>query len=300
VNKLFESLADVIEGQIRDRRLRWMVGIPSGVAAIIVGIGWVFGLPVVVNVTLVCVSVFLALTVVCMAISRRYMRRSLGRTYQILNRYGDRIRDEQERDKNLFHTTAWREEVRVGKDGDTTIIRFMTLQAGPGPVSAVWTLASRNSPAHLSEQVKEAVRVNANFLDEEDVVGTSIVTTTRWEGERFLRIYMYFDRDLAADSTTMIRLQIKWPKYSADLLDGIVEPSTWIFRRPTSSLKVATAYDKVFAPTGVRVTPLVGSVKPTITQDEASGSTHVRFELDDIEVDREYGYRVELIRSSSD
>ena len=77
MNKLFESLADVIEGQIRDRRLRWMVGIPSGVAFVIVGAGSILGLPVLVNVTLVCVSVFLALTVVCMAISRRYMRRSL-------------------------------------------------------------------------------------------------------------------------------------------------------------------------------------------------------------------------------
>ena len=159
---------------------------------------------------------------------------------------------------------------------------------------------TRNSPAHLGDQIKAAVRVNANFVDEEEAIGTSVVTSTRWEGDRDLRIYMYFDRDLAANSTTMIRLQIKWPKYSADLLDGIVEPSFWIFRRPTSSFKVSTTYDKIFAPNSLRVTPLVGSVKPAITQDEASGSTHVRFELDDIEVDREYGYRVELIRSSTD
>ncbi|MBX3094854.1 MAG: hypothetical protein KF680_10020 [Cryobacterium sp.] len=225
------------------------------------------------------------------------MRKEIGQKDLILNRYGDRVRAAQEKNVDLFHTTGWVDETAVKKHGDAVIVRTMSIEAGPEPVPAIWALSYRNSSAHLEQRVKEKVRVEARFAPEEDEnSGTEIVTAISWEGDRALRVFFFFDRDLAPNSTTRIRLTIKWPKYGADMLDGQVEPNYWTFRRQTTGFNSLVIYESEFAPKGVRITPLDGSPRPDVDRQKASGSTLVRFALADIKVGQEYGYRSELIR----
>jgi hypothetical protein len=300
---LYDSLADTIEDLIRDRKLRWLIALPSGIGTVIVlggtvlaATGVVPGLSLPVNVTLVVLAVFLGVSVLVLALSRRFLRGELARKNLVLERYGDRIREAQENNVDLFHTNAWDEEARVGKKGDTTIARTMTIRAGAAPVPAIWTLASRNSEAHLGQAVKDKVRIVARFIHDDGSEGTELVSIGRWEGDRSIRIFIFFDRDLSPQTEVCIRLVIHWPKYGADMLDGTSEINHWTFRRQTDDFKSLQIYEKSFAPKGVRITPLPGSPAPDRTTDATSGSTHVRLNLGQIAIGQEYGYRADLVR----
>lgn len=291
---LFSAAADMVEDRVRDRKLRWLIAIPSAVGTVLSIVGIAAKIQPLANVSLLVLSAFLFVVVIVLGINRRYMRRELGRTTKVLQGYGIRVRHAQETNKDLFHTTSWSEEVSVAAKGDTSIVRDITVEAGPEPVGAIWSLSNRNSDAHMSAAVRDAVRVEACNLDENGEEGTSIVTTTSWEADNRLRTYLYFDRDLPPGQTARIRLRIKWPKYSADILDGHVEVNSWVFRRPTLSFRSTVSFAKSFSHKPLRVSTLLGSPSPDVTTEPASGQTKIHLDLSEIEVDKEYGYRVDL------
>ena len=90
--------------------------------------------------------------------------------------------------------------------------------------------------------------------------------------------------------------ELHWPKYGADMLDGRTEINNWRFRRQTDGFSSRQIYEKGFAPRGVRTTPLEGSPLPDKSFDATSGSTELKFDLTQIAIGQEYGYRVDLIR----
>jgi len=294
VKHLFSALADWIEDKVRDRKLRWLIAVPSGVATVLAIIGIAAAIQPLANVSLLVLSIFLFIVVITLGVNRRYMRRELGRTGRVLQTYGERVRRTQETNRDLFHTVRWSESVAVADKGNTTIVRDISVRIGAQPVAAIWSLSSRNSAAHLSPSIRDKVRVDACYLEDDGAEGTSIVTTHSWEGESRLRVYIYFDRDVAAGETIRIRLVIRWPKYSADILDGNAEVNSWVFRRPTDSFESTVSFSRSFSGKPLRVTTLNGSPAPEVSIDNASGQTKVHLNLTQIEVDREYGYRVDL------
>ena len=138
----YEALSAWIEERIRGRQLRWMVGAPSALGGLGTAAGAVLGLTLVVNLSLAFLCAWLAACVIALAIDRRTIRREQRETAEVLRAYGDRVRNHQETTRDLFHIVSWDEDVAVGKNGDTTIIRDLTLLAGPEPVSAIWRCRS--------------------------------------------------------------------------------------------------------------------------------------------------------------
>lgn len=295
MRELFSSIATLVEDNVRDRKLRWMVAIPSAIATVLALVGITSKNALLVNVSLACLSGFLGLVVIAMAISRRYMRRDLGDRAHILRMYGKRIRDAQEENLDLFQTLEWSENVDATKNGDAVIVRDITIQAGETRVPAIWSLASRNSNQHMTDSVKRAVKVVANFLDDAGEVGAKVVTSTDWEGtgER-LRVYIHFPRELSPRSVARVRLTIKWPKYFADILDGQPEVNHWVFRRSTSKFDSVVTFQKAFSDRRISISNLQDSPAPRVQRDSASGTTSVHLNLQTIEVDREYGYSIAL------
>lgn len=294
VKQVFSALADWIEDKVRDRKLRWLIGIPSALATALAIIGIAGRIQPLANVSLLTLSAFLFLVVIVLGVNRRYLRREIAKATTVLKSYGGRIRRAQETNNDLFHTTAWVENVSVGHKGDAYIVRDITIKAGPESVPAIWSLSIRNSDAHLGASVRDAVRVDACYLSEDGEEGTGIVTTAEWEDNRKLRAYMYFDRDLDPGTIVQIRLTIKWPRYAADMLDGTPEINNWVFRRQTASFTSTVTFEKAFTKRQLRVSTLHGSPPPQVTPDVASGQTKIHLNLNEIEVDREYGYRIDV------
>lgn len=295
MREVFSEIATVIEDNVRDRKLRWMVAIPSAIGSLLVIVGINAGNGVLVNVSLACLAGFLGLVVIVMAIARRYMRSELGGQTHILRMYGKRIREAQEENLDLFHTTDWSEKVDVTKNGDSVIVRDITIRAGEMRVPAIWSLTTRNSEQHISASIHRRVRVAAHFLNENDELGARVVTSRDWEGNGDrLRVYMHFPRELSPKAVVRVRLTIKWPKYFMDLIDGQPEVNHWVFRRPTDSFDSVITFQKSFSRNHLHVTKLDRSPQPDVTRDAASGTTTVHLNLPTIEVDREYGYSLAL------
>lgn len=292
------SISDWVEDLIRDRKLRWMVAIPSAIGTILIIVGIATQLRDLANVSLLCTTVFLGVVVIVMALSRRHMRREIGNKQAVLDHYGDWILRSQRDNPDYFAISAWNEEQTVAKRGDTVIVRDIDITAGAIPVPAVWTRASANSTVHLSPNVRSAIDVEARFLDDDGEPTTRIVTGAVWDDEKTIRILIYFSVDLAPNATTRIRLRIRWPRYAAELLDGRVEKEHWVFRRPVGSFSVKTVFTKDFAPLGVTVSKLANSPKPITTTNKTDGSTSLEFSVPNVEKDVEYGYLYEVNRRS--
>lgn len=299
MKELISALADWIEDKVRDRKLRWIVSVPSALASLLAIVGIAASIQPLANLSLLTLSVFLFAVVVVLSVNRRYMRRELGATDQILRAYGEQIRLAQETDHNLFHTKNWSERVSVSQKGDAVIMRDITVEIGPRPVRAIWSLSTRNSDDHLSSSVRDSVRVSAQYLNADGTDGTNIVTTASWEESGKLRTYLYFDREVPPHETVRLRLTLRWPRYAADILDGGTEVNHWLFRRTTDSFESTVLFEKSFSSRKLRITPLEGSSTPEITRDPASGQTEIYLNLDKIEVDREYGYRIDLQRDGA-
>lgn len=291
---LFSMFADWIEDKVRDRKLRWLIAIPSGIGTLLGIVGIAKAIQPLANVSFLLLSIFLFIVVIVLGVNRRYMRRELGRTAQVLRTYGERVRRAQETNRDLFQTTQWTETMTISEKGNAAIVRDITVRIGSEPVAAIWSLASRNSSEHMSASIRESVRVDACYLDADSSEGTAIVTTHTWEGDAKLRIYVYFDRDVAPGETVKLRLVIRWPKYAADILDGHTELNHWVFRRQTDSFESTVLIERSFSSKPLRVTTLSGSPDPAVSSDESSGHTKIHLDIPDIEVDREYGYRIGL------
>lgn len=299
MERFFDALTDAIEKLVRARKLRWLIAIPSAIGTILVIFGLAAKLAPLVNITLLCLSVFLGISVIVLAISRRALRWQVTRRNQILDHYGTRIFETQQKNPGYFHILKWDEHQVVGKGGDTVIVRDIGIKAGAVAVPAVWTRASRNSSAHLAG-VKEKIRIEARFLNEDGELGTSLIVVPIWETDKTVRIQIYFDRDVEPDDEVLIRLTIKWPSYSADLLDGAACPNYWVFRRRVDSFTSKVTFTGGFAPMGVRLTPMKGSPAANARKNKADGSVAVSFTVPTVQQDKEYGYYVELIRPEDD
>lgn len=294
MKRIFGALADQVEDLVRDRKLRWMVAIPSAMATGIVAFGLWAKLGDLVNVTLACTSVFLALTVGVMAMARRFMRRQVIQSQKVVARYADAIFRAQEANPDYFRIVKWLEEQDVRKAGDTTIVRDIAIRAGDQRVPAVWVRASRSSNQHLGNAVRSKISVVARYINDDDTEGTRLVSTFDWESEKGIRITVFFDHDLDPHAEARIRLTIQWPQYSADLLAGEATKEFWVFRRTIDELHSTIGYSNGFAPNGVKVTTLPGSPTPSIQKGGASGSSSVTLLVTELTPHREYGYHVEI------
>lgn len=296
LRNLVQILSNFIEEQIRDLKLFWLISIPTTIGTIVVGLGLVTTAPALADVTLVVLALFLGLSVIVLALSRRYLRREIGQKDEVLNRYADQVRKRQEGDPNFFTTKEWREEVRVKSDGDTVVVRYFTLVAGPNSVPTIWTFADRNSAAHLEKKIRDRIKTEVRFVSPDGELGTEIISVHRWETDTGIRVYIHFDRDIEPYEEVKVRLELTWPRYYADLLDSRTEINRWVFRRESFKFDSQTTFESSFAPNSVRVTPLTGSPAPRKSMSETSGSTSIQLILDEIEINKEYGYRIDMIR----
>ncbi|MEV8273023.1 hypothetical protein [Microbacterium sp. NPDC077184] len=271
-----------------------MIAAPSAVGTVLSIGGVLLGVQIVSYLSMGLLALWLGLCVVVLAIDRRAVRRSLREKDDVLRAYGNSIRSEQEADQDLFHTASWDEEVSISGGGDAVIIRKFILKTNTRPVRAIWTLAKRNSDAHLSPATRDAVRVSAHYLNADGRTGSRIVTTKAWEHEGRLRVYMHFDRPLAPATEVNIQLKLEWPKYARDALDGLTDVVHWTARRPTARLSSSHTYEKSYTKKTLAITALDGTPEPTVVVDATNGTTKIHLDLDEIEVDREYGYRVSL------
>lgn len=294
MKNLFSALADSIEDLVRDRKLRWMVAIPSLIATILLVVGIASRVSQFVNVTLLVTSLFLGAVVLVMAMARRYMRRQIIQKSKVVGRYADSIFRTQESNPSYFTIESWDEAQAVGKKGDTTIVREIRIKAGQYPVPAVWARASRSSEENLSSGIKSKIKVEARYINADGTDGTRLVSSFNWESDKGIRITVFFDHDLEALTSALIRLTIYWPRYSADLLTGEASKEYWKFHRSIDSLKASITYSKSFAPAGVRVTELAGSPAPSVQKGRADGSSSVSLFVPDVIPGREYGYHVEI------
>ena len=294
MENIYDSVSGWIEDKVRGRQLRWMIALPSALGTVVSAIAAVLRIQIVAYVSLGLLAAWLGICVLMLAIDRRSVRRSIRDKDDVLKAYGDSIRSEQEADQDLFHTSSWDEEVSISSGGNAVIIRKFILKTNDRSVRAIWTLAKRNSEAHLSSKIRDAVRVSANYVNSDGRVGSRIVTTKVWEHEGRLRIYMHFDRALAPNTEVSIRVKLEWPKYAADALDGSTDVVHWTVRRPTARLASNHTYEKSYTKRRIAITVLDGTPEPVIVNDPAGGTTKIHLELDQLEVNREYGYRVSL------
>jgi len=287
------AIADTVERLVRDRKLFWIVSIPSGIFAVLLGLGFVTDTNSLVNVTMVIALAFLVLVVITLALSRRYMRREIGERSELLNRYVREIHERQTNDALLFTTEEWDETTRVSQKGNAEITRLLTLKVGAEPLSAVWNGTNRNSENHLTTAIKKRVKVEARTVNPHGQVGARILTTVEWNGPR-MTTYIHFDDVLNSGEEVKVRLHIEWPRFYADMLDGVVEKNRWTFLRVSRLFKSTIYFDKAFAPNGVVCSPLMGSPDPVHTVDSNNGSSTLRLELDNIVANTRVGYHVEL------
>ena len=136
--------------------------------------------------------------------------------------------------------------------------------------------------------------MTARYLTAERRPGARIVTSKSWESEGRLRVYLHFDRPVSPNTELRILLRIEWPRYAADILDGRTEIVHWTARRPALRITSTYRFDKAFSRKPLTVTPLTGTVEPDVEKTESNGATKIHLDLQEIEVDQEYGYRVGL------
>ena len=287
-----DSISDWIEDQVRDRHLRW-IGTGGTVLTVVLAVlGLSNVLPFGLWPSLLLALVVAVFAVVALGLSRRYMRRELSEAKRVLAGYGKRVKDMQENDRLLFHIVSWHENVMITKHGDTEIQRDLTVRAGSEAVPAIWNLTYRNSDSHLSSSVRGRVRVSAYHLNEDGSEGVRIVTIPEWSGQQ-LRVFLHFSPDLAPNSQVSLRLSITWPKFSADILDGLPEEMRWTFRRQMEEFSSTILMDHTFLTRDVRVTGFQDSPKPDVTRrGERKKLTKIHLGIKNAEVDKVYGYSV--------
>ena len=298
MNSVLDALSDWIESKVRGRRLRWLISIPAGIGGVaslvFACLGW--AIPAGISQTITCV--FLAIVVVVLALARRGIRQDAVRKEVILRGFGDRIRRGQEKNRDLFHVTRWQEEITVTRHGDSRIVRDFTIVCGERPLPAIFSLARRNSSAHFSDAIRRKLRLSAWHFDADGKEQTRIPTVARIEGDRSLRAYFYFDRELQPGEQCRVRMKIDWPRYAADIIDGETEVNYWKFHRATENFSATITFDSTFSKHEIRVSALDEDIPPHVTRDKAGTYTRIHLGLNETEVDREYGYRVSLATDS--
>jgi hypothetical protein len=237
---MWESFIEFLERLIREYGL---IKIVIGMAAVA---GALLGLGVVVSEEMLIVfagaSLIALLLVICVAlmVDRHRLRRDLAEDAEVLDRYGQEIVSRQ--NSQSFTIKDWREEQYIEKHGDTTFSRRITLIVGNQPLQTFWHKVHMTT-GRQDYGYRKKFRIEARTFDG-DELGVRFPITRTWEGHS-ISVFIHLDRSYGPGEEVPVYLQIYWPEYTKDLVEGnLVDPTEWEFHRKCENIEVTMSFAK--------------------------------------------------------
>lgn len=267
------SLLDMVEKGFDRRLVAILVTYPF------TAVGWVFGLTAVaspdvaVTVAAILAGVYFLLVLVY-TLLRAYRwrhanaskKRELSSLRDSRDRFANRVAKIQSRNPGYFTVNSWREDVWVGANGDTTIVREVELVAGPEGIDVFFAgLFSTERPSN-----KKHVKVSVELIRTADVV--PCVYDEHWVEEKRLRVYAFLARHHQAGEMLTFRITFTWPQYWSRLAQGQRDSMEWNVGRKIGRLDYRLTVEKnVGLPSAISLEPVVGN--PVLaTSTDASGN----------------------------
>lgn len=230
------------------------------------------------------------LLIIFLALQWRTLATTLRARDKILTRYADRFVKSSAND--TFSIEDWRETAIVGRAGDASIERRITLLAGAEGLYTVCITNYSTSADELTLSRRRKVKVQARSFNEQDELGARYDLTTNWIGSR-QRAFIHFHNPVPANTIVRIWVQCEWPRLCTSVLNGQPSVIEWKFRRDIKRLAATMIFEKYFGVPGpLSITAFQGSVTPNQVV-QADRSTVVSVEYLNLPKDSTVGFLVD-------
>ncbi|MCX3286222.1 hypothetical protein OR263_05750 [Streptomyces sp. NEAU-H22] len=192
---------------------------------------------------------------------------------------------------SLFDIEEWIEEVTVGKNGDATIRRWLTLRIGGVELPHCWTANYPTYDMDVRDHKKVTVEARS-WGPARQQIGPRYNVTTTWLGKK-QRLYILFDEPVPAGSVCHVFLELKWPKFFKALADGNREIVDWTTHREFRRIRSTFIIGRECGIGGVTISRLNavssipnvaragdGTVVITTEYQDVPGGSHVGYIID--------------------
>lgn len=214
----------------------------------------------------------------------------LGRGEVLLRYMRKAAREQLENPESYDIRDLW-QTFNIADNGDTQVRLDLRIQVGVQQLDFCSGICKTDSDVGD----KNAVHVEAYWLDASGQQGARLDVLPDWESDHNCRIYTYFTEPRPPHDVFELRYVWVWPGYSSRLVNGEAEDARWKFHRRCDRLSCQLILEQGlehFPPPLVTAFP--GSPRPGVTRRPKDGAHVVQFEVCEPAMDENIGFTVDL------
>jgi len=140
-----------------------------------------------------------------------------------------------------FAIEDWREEVRVTKNGNTVLEKWVTIKIGSNDINFVWSTVW--TAYGVDDDNRRQFKAEARRINQDGSLGVRYDVTKIWVSNK-VELFIHFGEFVTAHKQLRIWIRWEWPTYYKSLLDGGTATVQWLMRRHVKSVRSRMIFDK--------------------------------------------------------
>lgn len=296
MRRIIEATSATLEESIRNRRLKWIVGVPTGILGAISFILMCLDVELAAYATSTVLSLWLVCCVFILAISRRYMRREINMFQGIAEHYGRHIYETQSSSPGYFRVLSWNEVQVLRSDGSVDITRDLTISPVSEILRAVWTSAESSRGALSDTELDRLYEgLRTPILNDDDSEGIDLRRAV-FRGTGAEVIFNIFPLEAVQPGDALrFRLSLSWPKYAEKLVTGSIDENYWEFAQEVEyfHFEMHLPSELGVSADTLKLSPLKGTTYPK--KDTTPTGVVVSFEISKVEALKRYGFNCQIL-----
>ncbi|WP_406123723.1 hypothetical protein OHQ89_16195 [Streptomyces canus] len=165
-----------------------------------------------------------------------------------------------------FDIERWIEEIHVGKNGDTTIKRWLTLRVGAVDLPHCWTANYPTAEMKSRDRKKVSIEARTWGPTPQDI-GARYAVATTWLDKK-QRIYILFDEPAPAGTQCYVFIRLNWPGFFEGIVAGQREIVDWTTHRTFGEVQSTLTIKSECRHSEIVVSAMnAASNKPNMTKD---------------------------------
>ena len=191
-----------------------------------------------------------------------------------------------------LEVALWHQTISINQRGDAVVTRRLTVTSAGDELHFLAARLCYYGSTPLTARRRRRVRATAREFTE-GVEGPRLITTSSWRDDREHQILIHFSGPVPAGVEISVEVKWKWPRFSADLMQGEVEDFDISFAHPVD---IATQRVILLKRTS-RDRFLVSRIgKRTFELNQTDATCQVSFTIEQPEIDVSYGVRIDKAR----